>query len=589
VAVVAMLLLGMGLTQPTHAETRKQYEPTWKSIDSRPVPEWFADAKFGIFIHWGVYSVPAWGPKGSYAEWYLAGLRSPRSSRRAFQARVYGPDFKYKDFAPMFKAELWDPDQWAEFFARAGAKYVIITSKHHEGFCLWPSPYRPGWNAMDIGPKRDLLGDLTTAVRRKHLKMGFYYSLMDWNHPDYPDHLDQYVNQYMIPEIKDLVLRYKPDILWGDGEWDHPAEVWKTKQLLAWIFNEAPNGNQIAVNDRWGGGIRLHHGGYFTTEYGSGLYDAKRPWEETRGMGASFGYNRNETIDEYQSAEHLVRLLADLVSRGGNLLLNIGPTADGRIPVIMQERLVQIGDWLKVNGEGIYATRPWSVKTGEYEKAHMARIDPVIRFPWRNGSPGGDIKANGFHVTWTGYLQADKTGDYTLHTISDDGVRLWIDGAKVIDNFSNHAPTEDTAHVHLEAGRKRALKIEYFEDTGGATMMLLWSGKNLRKQIIPQKNLFSSLNQSAGDGLKGEYTSMKEPEIVYTSKGSNVYAFALRWPGKNLVLHIPKPAEGTKVTMLGLEGNLPWSYDHDSMVIDLSRVGLNNLPCRWAWGFRLAK
>ena len=172
----------------SQAEAQKKYEPTWESIDSRPVPQWFQDAKFGIFIHWGVYSVPSFihiNREGSvydcYAEWYQVLAMSKKGPSRDFHDRVYGKDFPYRSFAPMFKAELWQPDKWAELFKDAGAKYVILTSKHHDGFALWPSssPYSKGWNAVETGPKRDLVGDLTKAVRDKGLKMGLYFSLIE--------------------------------------------------------------------------------------------------------------------------------------------------------------------------------------------------------------------------------------------------------------------------------------------------------------------------------------------------------------------------------------------------------------------------
>jgi len=171
------------------------------------------------------------------------------------------------------------------------------------------------------------------------------------------------VDERMLPQLKDLVMRYEPDLVWPDGEWDHPSEVWRSTEFLAWLYNESPVRDSVVVDDRWGKDCRSKHGGFYTTEYGhvGGGKDLaeQRKWEECRGIGASFGYNRNETIDEYASAESLVHLLIETVAKGGNLLLDIGPTGDGRIPVIMQQRLIEIGAWLDVNGEAIYGTRPW--------------------------------------------------------------------------------------------------------------------------------------------------------------------------------------------------------------------------------------
>jgi alpha-L-fucosidase len=356
---------------------QKNYDATWESIDSRPVPAWFEDAKFGIFIHWGLYSVPAYSPTGRdkvgvydrYAEHYWRRLLSPSSSQQFFidfHNRVYGPNFKYEDFVQEFKAEMFQPEEWAERFKDAGAQYVVLTSKHHEGFALWPSQFAWNWNAVDVGPHRDLLGDLTTAVRNKGIRMGYYYSLLEWFNPLYKtETLEKYVDDHMIPQMKELVTRYQPDIVWTDGEWDYPSAELKSTQFLQWLYNESPVKETVAVNDRWGKETRGKHGGYYTTEYDlvhSGSAENvqfERPWEECRGIAGSFGYNRNELLEDYSTSEELVHILINKVERGGNLLLNIGPTADGRIPEIMQQRLSDMGLWLKVNGEAIYGTRKW--------------------------------------------------------------------------------------------------------------------------------------------------------------------------------------------------------------------------------------
>ena len=366
----------------SHAQT---YQANWESIDSRPVPAWFSDAKFGIFIHWGVFSVPAWGPTDAtvydkYAEWYwnkLMNVNSPvHKNFVEFHDKTYGKDFKYQDFAAGFRCEMFNPDDWAKIIKDSGAKYVVLTSKHHEGFTLWPSKESWNWNAVDVGPHRDLAGDLITAVRAQGLRMGYYYSLYEWFNPLYLSDVNKYVDEHMIPQLKDLVIRYKPDVVWTDGEWDHPSEVWKSTQFLAWLYNESPVKDEVVVNDRWGKETRSVHGGIYTTEYdlvheGVMTKTLAHPWEECRGIGGSFGYNRNENLDSYSTSEQLVHILIDKVARGGNLLLNIGPTADGRIPVIQQQRLRDMGDWLQVNGEAIYGTTIW-------EKADAAKQKDVF-------------------------------------------------------------------------------------------------------------------------------------------------------------------------------------------------------------------
>lgn len=341
-------------------------EAAWEAIDARPTPQWWRDAKFGIFIHWGPYSVPAFSTHGKYSEWYWKDLADPNRKQthtqvKEFHQRVYGKTFAYPDFVPEFTCELFDPDQWAKTLEGSGARYVVLTSKHHDGYCLWPSEEadrswgRP-WCSTNSGPGRDLLGELTESVRKTDVKMGIYYSLYEWFNPLYHADLEAFVDQHLVPQFKDVVNRYQPAIVFSDGEWDHPASSWKSAEMLTWLFNESPCSDDVVINDRWGKGDRHKHGGYYTTEYGAGLPGGENAWEENRGMAHSFGYSRTERFEDYNSSETLVLMLIDIVSRGGNFLLDIGPTADGRIPPLMEERLADIGDWLEVNGEAIFGT-----------------------------------------------------------------------------------------------------------------------------------------------------------------------------------------------------------------------------------------
>jgi alpha-L-fucosidase len=355
----------------------QKYEPNWGSLNKRKIPEWFHQDKFGIFIHWGLYAVPAYAPVinnsgDSYAEWYWYRLPKKQKYFWAFHEKNYGANFTYPQFEPMFKAEMFNPQQWADVFKRSGAKYVVLTSKHHEGYCLWDSKeadlaWQRPWNAVTGTPKRDLLGDLTNAVRDKGLKMGYYYSLYEWFNPLWQNDKKRFVNDHLFPQFKDLVTKYKPSIIFSDGEWDLPDSTWRSPELLAWLFNEAPVGKEVVVNDRWGSNTRqINSSTYTTSEYGSGM-DPNIVWEENQGIGHSYGYNRNEQLDDYKSSHDLILMLCDIVSRGGNLLLDIGPDADGTIPVIMQQRLIDIGDWLKINGAAIYETEAFKI-TSQWSK-----------------------------------------------------------------------------------------------------------------------------------------------------------------------------------------------------------------------------
>ena len=375
------------------ANAQDRYQANWDSIDARPSPKWYTDAKFGIFIHWGVYSVPAFAApnvkdENPYAEWYWNSLTEGMDSKAAtghgaatwqFHKRVYGANFPYFNFAPMFRAELYDPDKWADTIVRSGAKYVALTSKHHEGFTLWRSAeanrsWNRAWNAVDIGPKRDLLLDLMEAGRSRRLRMGIYYSLYEWYNPIYLSDRKRYVAEHLFPQFKDVVTHAKPSIIFSDGEWEMTSAEWRSPELLAWLFNESPVRDEVVIDDRWGKDTRHKHGGYYTTEYTSGMQQSGHPWEESRGMGFSYGYNRMETLKDYHTDRELLMMLIDIVSRGGNLLLDIGPTADGRIPVVMEERLTHMGDWLRPNGEAIYGTRAWRV-TRQWSQGTVPKLE----------------------------------------------------------------------------------------------------------------------------------------------------------------------------------------------------------------------
>ena len=390
----------------------QHYQPTWASLDARPVAPWWTDAKFGVYVHWTLASVPGWGRHSSFYWPNLLKSRQMESARPRplrddiaeeyvglwqFHVRNYGANFEYPDFAPMFRAELFDPDAWAAVFARSRAKYVVLTAKHHDGFCLWPSAHAShtwgrAWNAMEIGPRQDLVGKLTDAVRRRGLKMGVYYSFFEWFNPLWLSDRPRYVREHLQPQLRDLITQYRPDILWSDGEWDATDELWQSREFLAWLFNESA-AKEIVINDRWGEGCRHRHGGFYTTEFTPGMKDGSHPWEENRTISRprafdaegrplwyEWVFDRQLTADNFYSARELVLTLADMVSRGGNLILNVGPTPDGRLRTIEQERLTQIGDWLKVNGEAIFSTRPW-VKSCQWS----AGQPPAIKYgsEWR--------------------------------------------------------------------------------------------------------------------------------------------------------------------------------------------------------------
>jgi alpha-L-fucosidase len=377
-AMAAVAMAGAAIAQT------KKYEPTLESLNTHPLPEWYADAKLGIFIHWGLYSVPGWAevnrPKNvpkdeeakwnAYAEWYYNTMRIPGSPTQQYHREHYGADFNYYDFAPIFNREIkkWNPAVMAEAFKDAGARYVVLTSKHHEGFTLWPSKVvNP--NQQHLQADRDLVGELTDAVRKDGMKMGLYYSGgYDWTFNRGPiiggndwqavkPETIAYGN-YAFDQIEELIRNYRPDVLWDDIDW---PKTGRPLQVMADYYNAIPYG---VIDDRFG----VKHSDFQSPEYEKRSEISKVKWEECRGLGRSFGYNRAEGEKETIAPDELIYLLVDIVSKNGNLLLDVGPEADGTIPPIQVDRLKQLGAWLRQNGEAIYGTTPWSRAEGETDQ-----------------------------------------------------------------------------------------------------------------------------------------------------------------------------------------------------------------------------
>lgn len=361
---LACLLVVAGYCAPSAAA---RYLPTWESLDSRPLPAWFDEAKVGLFLHWGVFSVPSYTSEWFW--WYWQGWGEPRNPDPAkFMTKNYPPDFTYAAFAKDFTCEFFDGEEWARIFQESGARYVVLTTKHHEGFTLWPSNVSFGWNAMDVGPKRDLVGELADAIRSKtDLVFGVYHSLFEWFNPlfllDKSNNFttDHFVKGKTLVELYELVHRYKPEIIWSDGD-PAPAEYWKSREFLAWLYNDSPVKDKVVTNDRWGQGCSCHHGGYFTCNdrYDPGVLQPHK-WENCMTLDQrSWGYRRDASLADVLSTEELITTLVESVSCGGNLLINVGPTRDGRLALVYQERLQQLGRWLKVNGEAVYGSAAWT-------------------------------------------------------------------------------------------------------------------------------------------------------------------------------------------------------------------------------------
>jgi alpha-L-fucosidase len=365
------------------------YRPDWETLRQHKIPQWFADAKFGIFIHWGGLSV-----SGIVHEWYPRSMY--QQSEPAFQEHIkkYGTQDKigYKDLLQQFKAEKWDPAEWARLFKQAGARYVVAVAEHHEGFSMYDSKLSD-WTATKIGPKRDIIGDLARAIRAEELHFGasshraehdFFFDggrrfRSDVNDPKYaslygPAHTwlndphDVFANDwtYVSREFTDdwlarsaeIVDEYHPDLLYFDGWIGQPSFRPNVTRFAAFYYNYAAKHNIPAV-------ITIKH---YAMDWQAAVRDFERGMNEniepqhwqtdTSISNISWGYLEK---DEFKTSEFLVHQLIDIVSKNGNLLLNIGPRADGTIPDEVRNTLLDMGAWLNVNGEAIYATQPWKV------------------------------------------------------------------------------------------------------------------------------------------------------------------------------------------------------------------------------------
>jgi alpha-L-fucosidase len=410
------------------------YEPTWESVRTHPLPDWFADAKLGVFIHWGLFSVPGWAPQvddvqrvlreegpaglfrdNPYAEWYRNSMLVEGSPTWTHHRETYGPGFPYDGFVESFDAGTAECDMGAiaDVCEAAGARYVVLTTKHHEGFTLWPAsiehPRKGAYHA-----KRDIVGDLTDAVRSRGMRMGLYYSGgydWPWNDVVMRDAADSALavpadpayERYATAHVREIVDRYRPSVLWNDICWPAGGNL---AELFAYYYATVPEG---VVNDRWSvpsgrrgpveeafvrgaaGLVQLawqhlpeekrglsfppaDHYDFRTPEYASFDTIQAGKWEATRGIGHSFGANRNERPQDIVTTTDLVRSLCDIVSKNGNLLIGIGPDDRGVIPAEQARPLRGLGEWLAANGECIYGTRPWDVAAAETTEGTPVRF-----------------------------------------------------------------------------------------------------------------------------------------------------------------------------------------------------------------------
>ncbi len=442
-----------------------KWKPTPESIDLHKAPEWFLDAKFGMFIDWGLWSIAGWAPKkekgAMYPDWYELRLDTD-SAFIAYHEKNWGKDFKRDDFIPLFQARKFQPEKLISTAKKAGMKYVVPFNKHHSGFCLWPSSFTQR-DAGDMGPRKDLVKPLVENCRKEGLKFGFYFSVEEWEYPVIDDNrnlqnrkwggeiesynvenekkctgkiaVKDFATDYLVPQAVEFIDNYDPDLIWFDGDWKTNVDMLRTYNIAAYFYNKAEGRKQVAINDRYGPNAgekwqRSKRGDFFTNEYGDMEKEVKESihaWEECRGISQSFGFNWQDTEENVISSKAFIDMFVDIVAHGGNLLLIVNLDGQGALPAVQEKRLNDIGKWLSVNGEGIYATRPYKHKSESgisYTQSKEGRFVYAIMKEWPGEQLGikGVKAAKGSRIEMLGYKKALEWSD------SGDGVIVKIPG-----------------------------------------------------------------------------------------------------------------------------------------------------------------
>lgn len=394
--IMALLIMSGCSSKPKLFNTQK-FDPNWESLKEYKIPEWFADAKFGIFIHWGPYSVPAyrseWYPRMMYQDSMLWHQTDPLKSKPGtsdvyeHHVKTYGHPsvFGYKDFIPMFKAEKFNAGEWVELFKKSGAKYVVPVAEHHDAFAMYKSNVTR-WNSVDMGPKRDVVGELKQAADAAGLYFGVSSHLaFNWDYYNHEDRFDtsnpeladlygpaheryapvsESFMEWWWKRTTDIIDSYHPDILWFDFYWDRAEFAPYHPKLAAYYYNMGvENGKDVVLQSKNMGFDSFPEGTHVLDIERGKLSDIRKDvWQTDTSIGKnSWCYTEGW---ESKTANSLIDDLIDIVSKNGTLLLNVGPKADGTIPQDQADVLLEIGKWLDLNGEAIYATRPW-VKFGE--------------------------------------------------------------------------------------------------------------------------------------------------------------------------------------------------------------------------------
>ncbi|WP_245757318.1 alpha-L-fucosidase [Amycolatopsis xylanica] len=548
-----------------------------------PRTAWWRDAKFGMFVHFGDYS--GWGgeyrrPDGTIcrdAEW--------------IRLRCEIPWPEYEAAAKKFNPAKFDAGAIVKLAKDAGQKYLVVTSKHHDGYAMWPTKVNK-WNLRDTSafdPNRDILAELKQAADAAGLKFGLYYSINDWHTTGTADNYAQYKKD-MHAQLKELMTAYHPDLMWFDGQGQPWWSLADGEELQSYLHGLNPN---LIINDRVTKSRGIVDGDYETPERQANIPAAPIaavPWESCVTTSDRWGWARYDT--NFKSSSVLTRYLLDIVGRDGDFLLNVGPDDTGVIPKGAQDSLRGVGQWLRANENsqavygatytGLVADPAWGAVSRKGDKLYLSvydwpdvgklhlstldkfgitgarvlgsdqavgwaaagdgfdltpsgaatgpiatvieltittpaavpgsgtglkaqywknttfsgtpevtRVEPALNFAWRTkGSPAPSIPADGFSARYTGFVQPQFTGEHTFLTVSDETVRVWVDGKLVIDNATPHGPAVNKAAVTLQAGKKYSIRVDYTESTGEAYLKLLWANPNRKQRVIPAAQLY---------------------------------------------------------------------------------------------------
>jgi len=437
-AVAALLgLLALSCGQQMQSSTTAKATATKESSKDERMA-WWRDARFGMFIHWGLYAVPAGTYNGKrvdgIGEWIMNNGKIPVK--------------EYEKYADQFNPVGFNADQWVRMAKDAGMRYIVITSKHHDGFCLWDSKVT-NYDVVDATPfKRDILKELSVACKKQGVKLCFYHSIMDWHHPDaqapfYPNYndtsksnpnFDRYVDTYLKPQIAELLANYGPiGVMWFDGEWIKDWTEPKGKDMYAYIRDIRPS---IIINNRVGKGRKGMEGLSKSDEYAGdfGTPEQQIPptglpgvdWETCMTINDTWGFKSYD--DNWKSSEALIRNVADIASKGGNFLLNVGPTPEGLFPDAIEQRLAAVGKWMAVNGESIYGTSASPIGRPEWGRC-TAKDNKLYLHVFNWPADGKLVVPMAVAKVTKAYLLADKKRANLPVSGGQDAVTISVPGA----------------------------------------------------------------------------------------------------------------------------------------------------------------